>query len=134
MSSGAWVTIAIALFCVADTAVVVWVVARVGWMPIQQRYPVRRALQSFKVGILNFGFSVHVTVDETCLHLEPARFLRWVGASTISIPWSEITITNRSRSGRWITVKADKWTIQGPAWCLELAEPEAGSEKVESRK
>jgi hypothetical protein len=130
MSAGAWIAIAIGAFSVVDTMVVMWAIARFGWGPVQERYPtrppgegaVRRPYQSFKVGILSFGFSIHATVDETCLHLEPARILRWAGARTASIPWNEITIQKRSASGRWITVKADKWTIQGPAWCLDLAE------------
>ena len=130
MSAGAWITIAIGLFAVVDTAVIMWAIIRFGWAPIQKRYPpqapgngaVRRACQSFKIDLLSFGYAMHVTVDEIHLHLEPARILRWVGAHSVSIPWSEITLQKRSRNGRWITVKADKWTIQGPAWCLELAQ------------
>jgi hypothetical protein len=128
VSTGAWIGIGVALFSVADTAIIMWAIIHFGWAPIPRRYPeqapgagaVRRACQSFRVDLLNFGFSIHVTVDETHLHLQPARFLRWVGGRTASIPWDEITITKRSRNGRWITVKVDKWTIQGPAWCLGL--------------
>jgi hypothetical protein len=120
----------IVVFVILEPVVILWAIVRFGWAPIHEKFParepgadaVRRGFQSFKVGILNLGFSIHATVDAHYLHLEPAAYLRWARARTVSIPWDAISIEKRSRSGRWITVKTDKWTIMGPAWCLELAE------------
>ncbi|MHC4220071.1 MAG: hypothetical protein ACYSU7_16625 [Planctomycetota bacterium] len=130
MSWGQILIAGIIVFSIVETLVILWAVVHFGWSPIHKKFPTRapdaeavtRSYQSFKVGILNLGFSVHVAVDEHFLHLTPAAYLRGFGAGTLSIPWEAITVEKRSRSGRWITIKIDKWTIMGPAWCLELAE------------
>ena len=120
----------IVVFAVVEPIVILWAIVHFAWAPIHEKFPahepgadaVRRGFQSFRVGILKLGFSFHATVDEHHLHLEPAAYLRWFKARTVSIPWDAMTVGKRSRRGRWITVKVDKWTIMGPAWCLELAE------------
>ncbi len=128
-----WVQLLIAgivVFAVLEPIVILWAVVHFGWAPIHDKFPahepgaeaVRRPFQSFRVGILNLGFSIHATADERHLHLEPAAYLRRLGARAVSVPWEAIHVEKRSRSGRWVTVKVDKWTITGPAWCLELAE------------
>ncbi|MHC4102906.1 MAG: hypothetical protein ACYS15_01390 [Planctomycetota bacterium] len=128
-----WTSVIIAgivLFVVLEPIVILWAIVHFAWAPIHEKFParapeadaVRRGFQSFRVGIMNLGFSIHATVDEHHLHLEPAAYLRWARARTVSIPWDAINIEKRSRSGRWITAKVDKWSLMGPAWCLELAE------------
>jgi hypothetical protein len=131
MSWGAYLGAGIVLFVITETLAILWAIVRFGWAPIHKRFParepgadaVRRPFQSFRVGVMNLGFSIHATADEHHLHLEPAAYLRRFGARPVSIPWEEISVEKRSRSGRWITVKVDKWTIMGPAWCLALAGP-----------
>ncbi len=115
------------------TIVALWAVVRFGWKPFAQRFPPRpadpdavgRRFQSFRLGVLNFGFCIHVAADEGHLHLQPAALLRFFGARTASIPWSSIEIQKHSRTGRWITAKINERTLLGPAWCLSLAEPTA---------
>jgi len=129
MSGTHWLIAGIVVFAVLEPILILWAIVHFAWAPIHKKFPahepgagaVRRGFQSFKVGILNLGFSIHATADEHHLHLEPAAYLRCFGAHTVSIPWDAMTVKKRSRRGRWITVKADKWTIMGPAWCLDLA-------------
>jgi len=84
---------------------------------------VRRSFQSFKFGMYNAGWSVHVAVDERYLHLMPAALFRWCGAKNASIPWEAITLEKRGKMST--RVKIGKMTIWGPTWCLELAQPPA---------
>ena len=86
---------------------------------------VRRNFQSFKFGIYNAGWCVHVAVDERSLHLMPAKLFRWCGARDSSIPWEAITLEKRGKMST--RVKIGKMTIWGPTWCLELAQPPADS-------
>jgi len=101
--------------------------------PLSERYPahtpgddaVTKRFQSFKMGMYNLGFSIHVTVDEAHLHLDPAGFWRKLGARSSSIPWSEIAVVKRTRNGKWTTVRIGGRPnlLLGPSWCLDLAEP-----------
>jgi hypothetical protein len=102
--------------------------------PLSQRYPARppgedavtKRFQSFKMGMYNLGFSFHVTVDESHLHLDPAGFWRKLGAEPSSVPWSDIEVVRRGKSGKWTTVKigGKPTPLLGPSWCLDLADPE----------
>jgi len=128
-----WVVILIVAAVTAFDLALIWVVMKVGWGPWVRQYPpqepapdaVAKNFQSFKFGIMNFGFCLHVKVDEEHLHLRPVMPLRWFGAGPISVPWSSIQPDRKSRIGNWLIVKIDKKTVMGPSWCLELAgEPE----------
>jgi hypothetical protein len=107
-------------------------IVRMGWNQPLAAYPpqpiaddaVTRSFQTFRLGLVNLGGSIHVAADERWLHLTPIRLLRSLGARPASIPWDGIRIQKRSRNGRWITARIGRTTLQGPAWCLELAEPE----------
>jgi hypothetical protein len=120
--------------------VLTWAILRFGWRPWMKRYParpphpdaVRRSYQSFSIAVVNGGPTMHVAVDEDYLHLTPVRVLRWLGAGPLSVPWSSIKVTRRSRRGTRATAKFDGRTVYGPAWCLELAEGKGdeGSEGV----
>ena len=117
----------------------IWAIMRAGWRPMTIQYPagdpapdaVRRNFQSFRFGIMNLGFSVHVAVDEDHLHLMPARILRWCGAGPISIPWSAIQPGKPVMGGKWMTASIDEKAVAGPAWCLALAGPGASGDNDE---
>lgn len=130
---------AIVGFMVAMDLTVVWVLLasfRSGhWEPLERAFPavevlpgaVRRDFQSFSFGLNNLGYCVHVAADERHLHLMPARLLRWVGCGPMSLPWEAIESV-KAGGERWRTVRVGKQEFRGPAWCLELAGPPAGSE------
>jgi hypothetical protein len=130
-----WIVLAVVVADVLLVTLILWFILRLGWGKLERLFPaqapaadaVSRRFQSFRLNLLNLGFSVHVTVDERHLHLDAVRFLRWLGARPMSIPWEQISIVKR-RGGRWIAAKIDSFTLHGPAWCLSLAEPETESE------
>ena len=81
---------------------------------------VTRRFQSFRLGNVNAGLSIHVSVDQSHLHLTPLAFLRLFGVRAMSIPWEAIEIKSL---GRWMTtVKIAGVNVRGPSWCLQLAE------------
>ncbi|MHC4416408.1 MAG: hypothetical protein ACYS0G_14125 [Planctomycetota bacterium] len=129
--SGPLLLTLIIVAALAESFVILWAIVRFGWKPLADVFPpqpsqpdaVVRRFRSFRVGVVNFGFSMHVAVDERHLHLETVALFRWFGARPVSVPWESIRIQKRSRWGRWITAKVGPRTITGPAWCLELAEP-----------
>ncbi len=112
-------------------AALIWVIFKIGWSPLIRRYPacepapeaVRKSYQSFSVGLINLGLSVHVAADDQYLHLTPLLVLRWLGAGPISVPWSSITIKKRGKVTKTVTASFDSTTVCGPAWCLDLADP-----------
>ncbi len=111
--------------------VVIGTIVRWGWGPLPREFPAKeprhdavwRRYQSFRLGLLNFGFCIGVAVDEQHLHMVPIKPLRAFGAAPASIPWHSITIQKHTPGGRWITVRVGTHTLKGPAWCLELASP-----------
>ena len=128
------IAIIITAVIVADlllTWLLIWGLLRGAWSPLMQRYPaqpvaadaITRNFQSFKFGMVNLGCAIHVSADEKALHLTPAKFIRWFGGETVSIPWDAITVRSRSRNGKWVTASLNGTTLMGPAWCLDLAEP-----------
>jgi hypothetical protein len=127
--------IAIIAAVVAFDLLLVWALVNLGWGDIARKFPavdptpdaVTRRFQSMKVGVMNFGFAIHVSVDEAHLHLTPIRPLRWFGARPASVPWERMTVTRRHFSGRYLTVKIGTHSMVGPAWCLELV-PDADTE------
>src|SRR5436305_593161 len=60
---------------------------------------VRRRFQSFKIGYVSCGWSMHVAADDRYMHLTPARFVRWFGVRALSIPWDQIEITGEGMFG-----------------------------------
>lgn len=137
MSSTSIVIVSVVGFIALD-AVIAVVVGRLLvstlWNPLARGHEhveplpdaVRRNFQSFRLATANFGYCVHVAVDEKRLHLLPALFLRWFGARPMSIPWEQVNLKRRGR--RWSSVKIGDRGVHGPAWCLNLAEPEPGAE------
>ncbi len=98
------------------------------WGPLAGAYParppgedsVRKDFQSYRLGIVNLGYSVHTTVDAEFLHLEPVRLLRLMGIRPLSVPWEDVTPI-RSRGTRYADVKIGAQRLTGPRWALELA-------------
>jgi hypothetical protein len=125
---------AIVLFVAFDLFVcvaVIWGMVHACWRDIAKNFPaqapsqdgVERRFQSFKFGICNFGACVHVVADEKYLHLTPVRWVQRLGAKPMSVPWSSMEIVKRGT--KWSKVRLQGQTVGGPAWCLNLASPEA---------
>ncbi len=131
-----WVVVVIVIVAF-DLLTVVLIRRFVGrtWQSMVDRFPPRdpapdavtRNFQSFRLGVINLGWSVHVAADESYLHLRPARFVRLFGCRPLSIPWDAISVVRRSSNGRWATVRlAGAPPLEGPAWCLDLAGEASG--------
>jgi len=99
------------------------------WGPLEKAHPPRspvtpnerREFQSFAFDLYNVSWSVHVTIDEHCLHLHPAAILRWAGAGPMSIPWDAIELKDPP-DRRWgIKAKIGGVTVKGPSWCMRVA-------------
>ena len=123
------IVIAIAAFVTVLDLVIVVTIIRWGWGPLPRDFPatepgddaVWRRYQSFRLGLMNLGYCIHVAADEQYLHLVPIKPLRACGGRPASIPWDAIRIEKRSRHGKWITARVGTHTLRGPSWCLELA-------------
>jgi hypothetical protein len=91
------------------------------WLPLEHAFPpvepepdaIRRNYQSFKIDLLNLGWSMHVAADSRHLHLSPARLMRFFGATPISIPWDQMQPTRRG-------ARVGRHTIIMPAWLRPL--------------
>lgn len=126
------ITVAVIGFVLLDMAVVFGLVlpaiVRASWGAIADRHPpmepspdaVGREFQSFKFGLLNLGWSVHVEVDDRHLHLRPALFARLMRCRAMSIPWEEIRLQGRARA-RMRRAMIGRTLVCGPAWCMDLA-------------
>lgn len=80
---------------------------------------VERRFQSFKVGVVSLGFSVHAAVDENALHLTPTTVARWIGMKPMSLPWGAFEKVKPVIGGVRASVAGVE--IVGPKWCMELA-------------
>ncbi|MEE3002019.1 MAG: hypothetical protein VX908_04895 [Planctomycetota bacterium] len=97
------------------------------WNPLAKAFPARepapdavsKSFQSFSYGIVNLGFSIHVSADSDALHLTPIRFMQWFGALPASVPWDAMEPVKKSRH----KVRVNGQVLQGPKWCMELAAP-----------
>jgi hypothetical protein len=126
------IVLVIAAANVLLTVMLLWMIMRLAWGPMARRWPartpapgsVRHNFQSYRLGLLNLGYCVHTAVDEAYLHLIPAKAIRWLGGQPMSVPWSAIELKKRGRNARHIAARIDGITLQGPAWALELADPD----------
>lgn len=86
-----------------------------------------RRAQSFSVGLLNFGFSVRVRVDERSVHLSPEPWMFWTGMPKASIPIEKIKATGQAKKS-WMAhsfeIDSDRSHIElrGPKWLWSLLE------------
>ncbi|MCH2138280.1 MAG: hypothetical protein MK074_04440 [Phycisphaerales bacterium] len=84
------------------------------WPPIEPTADAqRRRFQSFRMQLMNLGLCVHVTKDQTHLHLRLIGLLRVFGAVDASIPWDAITMQNRKRA------RIGTLDVWGPPWAFE---------------
>lgn len=101
-----------------------------GWNRFALNFPaclprpdaVKRGFQSFRMGIFNLGWSVHVAADSEMLHLTPVALLRLGGARAASIPWSEVRLTSSKKSRGFVAATIRGVELSGPAWVMSLAE------------
>lgn len=130
---GPFMPLFIAAFIAADILVVYVIIRammRNSWDVLTRRFPfdqpapdaLTRRFQSFKLGILNLGWSIHVTVDAEHLHLRPAWFCRRLGMTPVSIPWDDITFLRRLGRSPYATARIAGLTMTGPMWCFSLAD------------
>lgn len=123
-----WAIIAgvVALITLMDV-VVVYALVSAGWAELVQDFAaaepqpgaVRRDFQTVKAGMYNFGWSVHIAVDERHLHFYPSAVVRWCGGKPASIPWERIQLVEPGK--RLTKVRIGKNTVVGPTWCLQMA-------------
>lgn len=122
----------VAMFVVMDAIIVTAILRSCGQMLKQlgaghpavepEADAVRKEFQSFKIGIMNLGYSIHVAVDASYLHLDPSLTARWIGMPRMSIPWEAIEFKKSVWGGS--VVRIGKQTVTGPKWCLGMAERE----------
>lgn len=101
------------------------------WNPVMALFPptepaeesVSRRFQSFSLGLLNLGFSVHATIDADALHLRLAGYLRIFGARDASIPWSAMSPPRPGVMGSTM-VMINGSALRGPSWCLMVNTPD----------
>jgi len=125
-----WIILVIVAFELTTVIAVVGLLIQSTWFPLAQRYPrknvlepsTRRNFQSFNIGVLGLGYSVHVIVDDEHLHLLPSAILGFFKCSKISIPWDDIVLAKKQPIFRWLrSCELGKFKIVGPAWCFKLA-------------
>jgi len=105
------------------------------WKPIARNYPeqehgpdaLTKRFQSFSLGMINMGLSIHATVDESFLHLKPVTWLRALGASPLSIPWDEMK--RLDKKGRSVILNGGHRLV-GPAWCFEMLKATDRDDKI----
>lgn len=127
------VVVAIVLMFLALDVLIVWAIMRTAaatFADIAKDNPavepepgaIRKDFQSFKIGLINLGYSIHVAVDASHLHLLPSLTARWIGMKPLSIPWERIKV-QRIAKLTGAKVKIGRHIICGPKWCFELAAP-----------
>ena len=111
--------------CVLEAPVILVLVFKGMWTPIARQYPpqpladdaITRRFQSFKLGIINLGWSIHASIDSRYLHLRPVTFLRWFGAIPMSIGWGDLSKLHAGGTSVYLT---GGHRLVGPAWCFEM--------------
>lgn len=131
MSNVFWVVLAVCVFDLLLVPLIIRAMVTGVWGPLMRKHPpaplgeesVRKDFQSYRVGLMNLGYCVHTTADTHHLHLEPVRFMRWLGMKPVSIPWEAIEPL-KVRGKRWAKVKVDAQTVWGPLWALQMVFPD----------
>ena len=111
--------------CILEAPIIMILVFKGMWAPIARRHPaqpiaddaIRRRFQSFPLGLINLGWSVHASVDDQYLHLEPVTFLRWFGAIPMSVRWEDLSKLNTNGKSVYMT---GGHRLVGPTWCFEM--------------
>jgi hypothetical protein len=120
-----WLVPTIIIFDLGVAALVVGLIVNGSWGPLTKEFPqrtviepkYRRRFQSFQIGWLGLGLSVHTTIDDECLHLNPIKLLQWLGCKPLSIPWSQVCIERVFK--HQVKCKIGKTSMVAPRWCVE---------------
>jgi hypothetical protein len=137
MTPVAWTIVGIVVFDLFLALVVVRTMTNSIFDPIAAEFPARdlntvfieRKRQSFSVGMMNFGFSIRVRLDDTYLHLSPEPWMRWTGMPAISIPLRNLSSMGSPRMSclsHPIQIDSDRLNkdLRGPKWLWkELSTP-----------
>lgn len=89
---------------------------------------ITKNFQSFRLGLIGLGNSIHVSVDDRYLHLRPSMLARWIRVPPISVPWTQVqvigptSLSSRLKLGKSLKAKLGTLDIEGPQWCLQLAQ------------
>ena len=113
----------IAGIAVASVLLILRLVVHLIWNRMMQAWPRRddghnvqwRRFQSFRVGMMNLGFSVHVGKDAEHMHLRLIAPMRWFGAVDASVPWAAL----ETRGDRGHRVRLGDVDVWGPTWAFE---------------
>lgn len=111
--------------------IIIYAMVNGSWGELERKFParplgneaVRRDFQSVHIDLCSFGGSVHIAVDETCLHILPTKFLRWFKAGPISIPWEAVESVEPSWPRKYMKARVAGKKITTPRWALEMAIP-----------
>lgn len=132
MTPFVWSMIALVVFDLFIALVVVRSMAKSVFGPIVSEFPAiepgdvhtERKRQSFSLGLMNFGFSVRVRLDDTHLHLSPEPWMRWTGMPAMSIPLSELNpkgLPRKSWLAHPIEINTNRTSkdLRSPKWLWE---------------
>jgi hypothetical protein len=132
------IVLSVCVFVVIDLAVVILVIRSLaaslkdtfGPFPVREigASGVTKQFQTIRVNsFMNFGGCIHISVDESTLHLRPAWFGRVFGFPAASIPWDQTRLLRQR--GALAIISVGNAELQGPAWAFALAPsaPSAGS-------
>lgn len=113
---------------------ILWAVARYAtadfFNPLADRFPardpapgsIRKEFIGFRLhGFLNFGFCLHVDVDDRFLHLSPAWLPRLAGARPSSVPRAEVQRGPGKGSDRLVNGTIGGISVSISAWVFEKA-------------
>lgn len=134
MTSTTWLILGIVAFDLLFALVVVRLLAHSALETIVREFPAiepgdvvrdRRA-QSFRIGLMNLGFSLRVRTDAAHVHLTPEPWVRWTGLHAVSLPIDRLRAEGGSRR-KWVLHPIDiegervQETIHAPRWLWSLA-------------
>lgn len=127
MNTGAVIAIVVCTVSTVTTSMLVRLMIRQTWASIGGTWPPsedgpafdaeHRRFQSLSIGVINLGFSVHAAVDRAGIHLEPTRFLRWMGGTPTFWPWEDVKIVTRGT--RWSMIRIGVHSVKCPTWFVE---------------
>lgn len=123
-----FIGLALVAFAISIVGMFIFVrrLMRRAWQPMVDAFPprpagpgaVRKVAQSFGCAQLRVGGAAVITADQDYLHIEGWGPFKWASVSRVSIPWSDITVSE-SRLGRAVAIQGQPATL--PEWCLEIA-------------
>ena len=118
---------------IAMIPIMAWLAFCLLWNPMVDVYlpqkpnpnSVHRSYQSFSLGVVNMGLSIHAAADSEHLHLRPIKLWRLLGAHSCSIPWASMDPMHNSKTAARVD---GRFVIRGPLWCMQLMSPEESSD------